>query len=167
MNLFIEATFQMHCLTISMTSRNLEALEKKYTIERQHMDKFLIMKYFEFTLINKISIMDHVHELQILINRLRDLKIIIPKLLQVEAIIMKLPPTWNDYRKKLLYMAEDFTTVHIFKHLKIEKESRKRDVVHLNSNMNTVSKNGSNKIQNHKYQNSLRVQKNKFWFQQE
>ncbi|KAH1108166.1 hypothetical protein J1N35_011934 [Gossypium stocksii] len=50
------------------------------------------------------------HILNTLSNRLlRDSKVVIPKLLQVEVIISKLPSSWNNYRKKLLYMVEDFT----------------------------------------------------------
>ncbi|PKI33835.1 hypothetical protein CRG98_045775 [Punica granatum] len=62
---------------------------------------------------------------------LRDLKVIIPKSLQVEAIISKLLSSWNDYRKKLLHMAEDFTVEKIPRHLHIEEETQKRDAVYL------------------------------------
>ncbi|XP_031402563.1 uncharacterized protein LOC116212127 [Punica granatum] len=74
-------------------------------------------------------------------ERFRDLKVIIPKSLQVEAIISKLPSSWNDYRKKLLHMIEDFTVEKILRHLRIEEETRKRDVVYLpqGSKVNHVS----------------------------
>jgi hypothetical protein len=52
-----------------------EALEFKYKIEKQGTDKFLIMKFFEFTMVDNISVMDQVHELQVLVNKLRDLKV--------------------------------------------------------------------------------------------
>ncbi|PKI41773.1 hypothetical protein CRG98_037836 [Punica granatum] len=60
-----------------------------------------------------------------------DLKVIILESLQVEAIISKLPLSWNDYRKKLLYMMEEFTVEKIFRHLRIEEEIQKRDAVYL------------------------------------
>jgi 5-formaminoimidazole-4-carboxamide-1-beta-D-ribofuranosyl 5'-monophosphate synthetase len=47
--------------------------------------------------------------------------------LQVGAIIAKLPPNWNDYRKKLIHTTEDFTIEQIQKHLRIEEETRIRD----------------------------------------
>jgi hypothetical protein len=47
--------------------------------------------------------MDQVHELQILVNKLRDLKVAVSKTMQVGAIIAKLLPSWNDYRKKLMH----------------------------------------------------------------
>ncbi|PKI51909.1 hypothetical protein CRG98_027742 [Punica granatum] len=108
-----------------------KALEEKYNTEWQGTDKFLMMKYFEFKMLDSIPIMDQVHELQILVSRLRDLKVIIPESLQVGAIISKLPSSWNDYRKKLLHMVEDFTVEKILRHLRIEEENRKRDAVYL------------------------------------
>ncbi|KAG8490880.1 hypothetical protein CXB51_014730 [Gossypium anomalum] len=83
-----------------------KALEEKYNTERQGTDKFLMMK-------------------------LRDLKVVILELLQVGAIISKLPSSWNNYWKKLLHMAEDFAVEKILRHLRIEKETQKRDAVYL------------------------------------
>uniref|UniRef100_A0A2N9IJF8 CCHC-type domain-containing protein n=1 Tax=Fagus sylvatica TaxID=28930 RepID=A0A2N9IJF8_FAGSY len=101
-----------------------EALEFKYKIEKQGPDKFLIMKYFEFAMVDNISVMNQVHELQVLVNKLRDLKVVVAENLQVGAIIAKLPPSWNDYRKKLMHTTEDFTIEQIQKHLRIEEETR-------------------------------------------
>nr|CAD1841780.1 unnamed protein product [Ananas comosus var. bracteatus] len=106
-----------------------KALEEKYNTERQGTDKFLMMKYFEFKFLDSHPLMDQVHELQVLVQRLRDLKVMIPEALQVGAIISKLPSTWNEYRKKLLHMAEDFSVEKILRHLRIEEETRKRDAV--------------------------------------
>ncbi|PKI44958.1 hypothetical protein CRG98_034653 [Punica granatum] len=118
-----------------------KALEKKYNTERQGTDKFLMMKYFEFKMLDSVPIMDQVHELQILVSGLHDLKVIILESLQVGAIISKLLSSWNDYRKKLLPMAEDFTVEKILRHLSIEEETRKRDAVYLpkGSKVNHVS----------------------------
>ena len=60
------------------------------------------MKYFEFTIVYNIYMMDQVHELQILVSNLKDLKVVVPESLQVGGSIPKLPPSWNDYREKLL-----------------------------------------------------------------
>jgi hypothetical protein len=63
------------------------------------------------------------HELQILIHKLNNLSIKIPELFQVGVIIVKLPLSWNNYRKKLLHMAEELTLEQIGIHLRIEEES--------------------------------------------
>ena len=39
------------------------ALEFKYNNEKQGVEKFLIMKYFEFSMVDNVSVMDQVHEL--------------------------------------------------------------------------------------------------------
>ena len=79
-------------------------------------------------MLDSISSLDQVNELQVLINRLRDLKVILPENFQVGVIISKLPSTWNDYRKKLLHMHEDFAAEKIMRHFRIKEETRKRDV---------------------------------------
>ena len=71
--------------------------------------------------------LDQMHKLQILVHKLNDLSINIPELFQVEAIIAKLPPSWNNYRKKLLHMAEKLTLEQIGTHLRIEEESQIRE----------------------------------------
>ncbi|XP_058006463.1 uncharacterized protein LOC131181623 [Hevea brasiliensis] len=86
-----------------------KSLEFKYNSEKQGMDKFLIMKYFEFQMVDNISVMYQVHELHVLVSKLKDLKVIVPESLQVGGIIAKLPSSWNDYRKKLLHTTEDFS----------------------------------------------------------
>ena len=70
-----------------------EALEFKYKTEKQGADKFLIMKYFEFVMVDNMFVMDQVHELQVLVNKFRDLKVIVVENLQVGAIIAKLSPS--------------------------------------------------------------------------
>ena len=66
---------RMYDLFTSMKSpkKIWEALEFKYKTEKQGADKFLIIKYFEFAMVDNISVMDQVHELQVVVNKLRDL----------------------------------------------------------------------------------------------
>jgi hypothetical protein len=63
------------------------------------------------------------HELQILVHKLTDLSIKIPELFQMATIIAKLPPSWNNYRKKFLHMAEELTLEQIGTYLRIEEEN--------------------------------------------
>ncbi|TYG36425.1 hypothetical protein ES288_D13G064700v1 [Gossypium darwinii] len=79
----------------------------------------------------KYNTEQQVRELQVLVSRLRDLKVFIQELLQVGAIISKFPSSWNNYRKKLLHMAEDFAVEKILRHLHIEEETQKCDTVYL------------------------------------
>uniref|UniRef100_A0A2N9EEB8 CCHC-type domain-containing protein n=1 Tax=Fagus sylvatica TaxID=28930 RepID=A0A2N9EEB8_FAGSY len=120
---------RLYDLFTTMTSPKeiWKALETKYKTEKQGTDKFIIQKYFDFKMMDNVSVLDQVHELQILVHKLNDLSIKIPELFQVGAIIAKLPPSWNNYRKKLLHMAEELTLEQIGTHLRIEEKSRIRE----------------------------------------
>jgi hypothetical protein len=81
------------------------------------------MKYFKFSMIDNVYVMDQVHELQVLVSKLKGLKVEVPEILLVNRIIAKLPSNWNDYRKKLLHIIEKFSPEKIQKHLLIEEET--------------------------------------------
>ncbi|XP_073275466.1 uncharacterized protein [Primulina huaijiensis] len=103
------------------------ALEAKYTSEKQGTDRFICMKYLEFHMHDNKSVMNQVDELQVLVSKLKDLKIEVSEQLQVAAVIAKLPLFWNSYGKKLLHTSEDLTLDQLLKHIRIEEETRNRD----------------------------------------
>ena len=84
------------------------------------------------------SLLFQVYELQVIVNKLKVVKIDIPEVFQVGAIVAKLPPTWSNYRKRLLYNYEDLSLEQIQKHLRIKEESRVREKM-ANVNLNTGS----------------------------
>ena len=61
------------------------ALETKYKTEKIGTNKFIIQKYFDYKMFNNVSVLDQVHELQILVNKLYDLLINILESFQVGA----------------------------------------------------------------------------------
>ena len=67
------------------------ALEFKYNNEKQGADKFIALQFFEFNMVDHILVLDQVHELQILVSKLKDLKVDVGEPLQVGSIIAKLP----------------------------------------------------------------------------
>lgn len=103
------------------------ALENKYKAEEEGTKKFLISRYFDFKFLENIPILPQIHELQVLVNKLKAVKIEIPETFQVGAIIAKLPGTWKGYRKKIMHSSEDYSLEQLQKHLRIEEESRARD----------------------------------------
>ena len=68
------------------------ALELKYKAHEEGTNKYLVSKYLEFQMVDDKSIMEQVHELQVMVNKLNALSISILELFQVGAIIAKLPP---------------------------------------------------------------------------
>ncbi|XP_024029982.1 uncharacterized protein LOC112094102 [Morus notabilis] len=103
------------------------ALECKYKTEKEGTDKFLILKFLEFVIIDTKSVLDQIHELQVIVTKLRELKVEISESFQVGAIIAKLSQSWNGYRKKLLHRRDDISLEELQKHLRIEEETKSRD----------------------------------------
>ena len=66
------------------------ALEYKYKIEKEGTDKFLILKYLEFSIIDYESVLDQRHDFQVIVTKLHELKVKISESFQVGAIIAKL-----------------------------------------------------------------------------
>ncbi|KAI3714634.1 hypothetical protein L6452_21592 [Arctium lappa] len=122
-------TDRLYDLYTPMTSAKeiWNALEEKYNAEKEGANKFITFKFFEFAMKDNVSIMDQVHEFLILVSKFKNLNIVIPDKLVVGAIITKLPPSWRNYRKKLMHTSEDFTLYQIKKHLRIEEETRIRE----------------------------------------
>ena len=78
-------------------------MEAKYKHIKRGTDRFLALKYFEFVFNENMPMMDQVRDLEILVSQLGELQIQVPDAIQVGAILSKLPPTWNDYRRKILH----------------------------------------------------------------
>jgi len=74
-------------------------------------------------MIDNVSVMNQVHELQVLISKLKDLRVEVPKALQVRGIIAKHFSSLNDYMK-LFHTTEEFSLEQIQKNLSIEEETR-------------------------------------------
>jgi len=79
-----------------------EQLDFKYKAEEEGTNKYLVSKYLDFKMVDNKPILEQIHELQVLVNKLRILKIVLPEVFQVGAIIAKLPPSWKDFAKKVL-----------------------------------------------------------------
>ncbi|RVW46570.1 Retrovirus-related Pol polyprotein from transposon TNT 1-94 [Vitis vinifera] len=122
-----------------------EALENKYKAEEEGTKKFLISQYIDFKFFDEKPLLPQIHELQVIVNKLKVLKIELPEAFQVGAIVAKLPSSWKGYRKRILHKSEDYSLEEIQKHLRIEEESRSRDKMVEESNggtnkVNAVSK---------------------------
>ncbi|GJS50131.1 copia-like retrotransposon [Tanacetum coccineum] len=103
------------------------ALEFKYKTHEQGTNKYLVSKYLEFIMVEGKMIMEQVHKLQVLINKLKALSIPITEAFQVGAILTKLPSSWKSFSKKMLNKTEDYSLDDLLKFLRIEEEVRTRD----------------------------------------
>ncbi|RVW22265.1 Retrovirus-related Pol polyprotein from transposon TNT 1-94 [Vitis vinifera] len=124
---------------------DLGALENKYKAEEEGTKKFLISQYIDFKFFDEKPLLPQIHELQVIVNKLKVLKIELPKAFQVGAIVAKLPSSWKGYRKRILHKSEDYSLEEIQKHLRIEEESRSRDKMVEKSNGGTNKANAVSK----------------------
>ncbi|RVW90101.1 Retrovirus-related Pol polyprotein from transposon TNT 1-94 [Vitis vinifera] len=74
-----------------------EALENKYKAEEEGTKKFLISQYIDFKFFDEKPLLPQIHELQVIVNKLKVLKIELPEAFQVGAIVAKLPSSWKGY----------------------------------------------------------------------
>ena len=155
LNTFSDSLYDLYN-TMKSPKEIWNALEYKYKAEKEGTDKFLILKYFEFTMVDTKPILDQIHELQILVTKLRELKVEISESFQVGAIITKLPSSWNDYRKKLLHRRDDISLEELQKHLRIEEETRSRDQKNISQNSSKV-----NIVEGSKFKKNFKVNNNK------
>ncbi|RVW29768.1 Retrovirus-related Pol polyprotein from transposon TNT 1-94 [Vitis vinifera] len=122
-----------------------EALENKYKAEEEGTKKFLISQYIDFKFFDEKPLLPQIHELQVIVNKLKVLKIELLEAFQVGAIVAKLPSSWKVYRKRILHKSEDYSLEEIQKHLHIEEESRLRDKMVEESNGGTNKANAVSK----------------------
>ncbi|KAJ9545520.1 hypothetical protein OSB04_025227 [Centaurea solstitialis] len=123
-----------------------KALEHKYKAQEEGTNKYLVSKYLRFQMVDDKPILEQIHELQVLVNKMNSLSITIPEIFQVGAILDKLPPSWKDFSKRMMHKSEDYSLDDMLKHLRIEEEARNRDKKSRNPvNVNSVQAGGKNK----------------------
>jgi hypothetical protein len=123
-------------------------LETHYKQEKSGSDRFIALKFFEYEITDNKAIMDQVHEIQMLKSKLSDLDIKVPDSLQVGAVLSKLPPSWNEYRKKMLHSTDNYTFDQFQTHLQIEVQSHMRELQAINSKVNLFTETGLTITQN-------------------
>ncbi|RVW11835.1 hypothetical protein CK203_085643 [Vitis vinifera] len=110
------------------TTRGLwEALEKKYNTEDARTKKFIVDKFLDFKMIDSITLINQVEELQILINKIHVEGMMINEAFQVASIIEKLPPSWKDFKNYLKHKCKELSMEDLIVRLRIEEDNRKND----------------------------------------
>ena len=66
----------------------------------------------------------------------------VPDPFQVGVVLSKLPPCWNEYRKKMLHSTDNYTFEQFQTHLQIEVQPRMRELQATNSKVNLVTETG-------------------------
>ncbi|XP_015160408.1 uncharacterized protein [Solanum tuberosum] len=86
------------------TSKELwDALEKKYKTEDAGMKKFIVAKFLDYKMIDRLVVNDA---------------------FQVAAIIEKLPPLWKDFKNYLKHKRKEMTVEDLMVRLRIEEDNK-------------------------------------------
>ncbi|RVW78916.1 hypothetical protein CK203_052359 [Vitis vinifera] len=78
-------------------------------------------------MIDSITVINQVEELQILINKIHAEGMMINEAFQVASIIEKLPPLWKDFKNYLKHKCKELSMEDLIVRLRIEENSRKND----------------------------------------
>ena len=130
--------------TLEIAKALWTALENKYRISEASNKKFLISNFMDFKMVTNKSIIGQVSEILLLVNQLKDAGIDLPESFVVGVIISRLPHSWNDYKKKIKHAETDYNLDGLQPHLRIEEDSRKRD---LDDNPQTESHSRANNVE--------------------
>jgi len=104
-----------------------DTLKAIHLAEKASSKKFLVSNYMEFKMVDDKSITEQVQEFQLIANKIAISGIALDENFHVGAIFSKHPPSWKEYRSKLLHKKEDLTLEQLLQHLQIEQETRYRD----------------------------------------
>ncbi|XP_075076652.1 uncharacterized protein LOC142163280 [Nicotiana tabacum] len=144
LNTLTDRLYDLYC-NLKSPREIWTALQTAYQNEKRGIDKFLALQCFEIKIFDTRTIMDQIHELQILVSKLSDLEVKIPDALQLGVILSKSPSSWNDYRKKILHSMDKMTVEQFRTHIQTESETRARDAISQPSSsaVNFISQNDS------------------------
>ncbi|KAH0725478.1 hypothetical protein KY284_001343 [Solanum tuberosum] len=104
-----------------------DTLKAIHLAEEASLKKFLVSNNMEFKMVDDKSITEQVQEFQLIANKIAISGISLHENFHVGVIVPKLPPSWKDYRSKLLPKKEDLTLEQLLQHLQIEQETQYRD----------------------------------------
>ncbi|GJU78150.1 copia-like retrotransposon [Tanacetum coccineum] len=103
------------------------ALEFKYKTHEQGTNKYLVSKYLEFVMVEGKTIMEQVHELQVLVNKLKARSFSYLVLLIYEVTLSNPYSAATHFGGVTLNKIEDYSLDDLLKFLRIEEEVRTRD----------------------------------------
>ena len=98
-----------------------EALEKKHKTEDAGTKKFIVGKFLDLKMIDSITVINQVEELQILINKIHVEGMMINEAFQVASIIEKFPSSWKDFKNYLKHKHNELSMEDLIVRLRIEE----------------------------------------------
>ena len=110
---------------VKKTAKELwESLDHKYRMEDAGAKKYLVAKFLNFTMVDSKSVVNQVHDFQLIIHEILAEGMVISESFQVGAIIEKQPPGWKDFKKYLKHKKKEMTVEDLIVRLRIEEDNR-------------------------------------------
>lgn len=78
-----------------------EVLERKYNKRNTRDEKYVVVEYFDFKMLDDKSLLDEAHDVKILIAKITARGILVDERLQVLTLINKFLPSWSDFQVPL------------------------------------------------------------------
>ncbi|XP_070031901.1 uncharacterized protein [Nicotiana tomentosiformis] len=100
------------------------ALEKKYKTEDDGHKMFVAARYLDFKMVDAISVITQVQELQVIVHDLLAEGVDINEAFQVAVFIENMPPLWKDFKNYLKYKRKEMIIEDPIIHLRIEEDNK-------------------------------------------
>ncbi|XP_022873573.1 uncharacterized protein LOC111392455 [Olea europaea var. sylvestris] len=97
-----------------------EALVKKFNVQDTTKQKFVVLKFYRWEMIDNKDIKDQITEYQKLLEELKAEEIELPKKFVAGILIEKLPKLWNDYKNNLKHKHKLLSMDELITHILIE-----------------------------------------------
>jgi hypothetical protein len=105
-----------------------DALDHKYVESNVGCELYVNDQYHEYKMVDDRSIMEQVHEIQLLVEELAHFDCVLPDRFMVGGIIAKLPPSWKYFSMSLKHKKETMTVESLITSLDVEKKAKSKDV---------------------------------------
>ncbi|GJS66639.1 zinc finger, CCHC-type containing protein [Tanacetum coccineum] len=104
-----------------------DSLESKYMAEDSSSKKFLVSNFNNYKMVDSRPVMEQYKELLRILGQYTQHGLKMDESISISSIIVKLPPSWKDFKHTLKHGKDDLSLVQLGSHLRIEESIRAQD----------------------------------------
>ncbi|XP_062227865.1 uncharacterized protein LOC133926113 [Phragmites australis] len=99
-------------------------LNDKYAESDNGNESFMVASYLNFCMGDGRSVMEQIHELQLIVRDLGQYGCVLPENFQINAILAKLPTSWRDFVTARRHLKQRLTLNELIAAINIEEKSK-------------------------------------------
>nr|GEU57085.1 hypothetical protein [Tanacetum cinerariifolium] len=103
-----------------------DSLKSKYMAEDSSSKKFLVSNFNNYKMVDSRLVMEQYNELLRILRQYTQHGLKMDESISVSSIIVKLPPSWNNFKHTLKHDKDDLSLVQLGSHLRIEESLREK-----------------------------------------